>query len=80
MATPGLPPAWCYGSGGQAEVSVATDGGSISIYVVEKDIDVTVESTNDLAAWLKAYKPEAFRDPKDGFGDKLKRGRILDWE
>ena len=42
MATPGLPPAWCYGSGGQAELSVATDGGSIRIYVVEKDIDVTV--------------------------------------
>ena len=80
MATPGLPPVWGFGSGGQVELSVGTDGDRISVYVVEQDLDVTLASTSELAAWLKAYKPQAFQDPRDGGGDKPKRRRFLDWE
>ena len=80
MSTPGLPPQWCFGSGGQAELSIATDADSISVYVVERDLDVALEGTDDLVAWLKANKPEAFKDPKESPGAKLKRGRLFDWE
>ncbi len=80
MATPGLPPVWAYGSGGQAELSVGTDGKSISVYVVQEDRDVTLEDTSGLVEWLKAYDPQTFRDPKDGVGDKPRRRRFLDWE
>ena len=80
MSTPGLPPQWCFGSGGQADLSIAIDGDSISVYVVEQDRDVALGSTEELAAWLKANKPEAFKDPKESAGGKLKRGRLFDWE
>jgi hypothetical protein len=80
MATPGLPPVWGFGSGGQVELSVGTDRDSIRVYVVEQDLDVTVHSTSELAEWLKASKPQAFQEPKDAAGDKPKRRRFLDWE
>ena len=80
MATPGLPPVWGFGSGGQVELSVGTDRDSISVYVVEQDLDVTLHNTSELAEWLQAYKPQAFQDPKDGAGAKPKRRRFLDWE
>ncbi len=80
MATPGLPPVWGFGSGGQVELSVGTEGDSIDLYLVEQDLDVTLSSTSELAAWLQAHKPQAFQDPKDGLGDKPKRRRFLDWE
>ena len=37
-------------------------------------------SIDELVAWLKANKPEAFKDPKASVGGKLKRGRLFDWE
>jgi hypothetical protein len=80
MATPGLPSVWGFGSGGQVEVSVGTDRDSISVYVVEQDLDVTLRSASELAEWLKAYKPEAFQDPKEGARDRPRRRRFLDWE
>jgi hypothetical protein len=80
MSTPGLPPQWSFGSGGQADLSIATDGESIRVYVVDEDRDVALGSTDELGAWLKANKPEAFKDPKSDVGGKLKRGRVFDWE
>ncbi len=80
MPTPGLPPVWGFGSGGQVELSVGTDGDSINLYVIAQDADIKLSSTSELAAWLKAHKPQAFQDPKDGPGDKPKRRRFLDWE
>lgn len=80
MSTPGLPPQWCFGSGGQADLSIAIDGDSISVYVVEQDRDVALGGPEGLVAWLKANKPEAFKDPKESAGGKLKRGRLFDWE
>jgi hypothetical protein len=48
--------------------------------VVEQDRDVALGGTEELVAWLKANKPEAFKDPKESVGGKLKRGRLFDWE
>ena len=80
MSTPGLPPQWSFGSGGQADLSIAIDRDSISVYVVEQDRDVSLAGTDELVAWLKSNKPEAFKDRKESAGGKLKRGRIFDWE
>ena len=63
-----------------ASLSVGTDRASISVYVVEQDLDVTLHSTSELAEYIKAYKPQAFQEPKDGAGEKPKRRRFLDWE
>ena len=43
MSTPGLAPQWSFGTGGQAELSIATDGDAIRVYVVEEDRDVALE-------------------------------------
>jgi hypothetical protein len=80
MSTPGLPPQWSFGSGGQTDLSIAIDGGSISVYVVEEDRDVALGGTEELVTWLKANQPQAFKDRKESVGGKLKRGRLFDWE
>ena len=80
MSTPGLAPQWSFGSGGQADLSIATDTDSIRVYVVEQDRDVVLGGADDLVAWLQANRPEAFRDPKASPDGKRKRGRIFDWE
>lgn len=80
MSTPGAPRAWCFGSGGETEVSVTVDRGSISVYLLEPDVDVTLGSTSELVAWLTAHKPGSLKEPKGGVVDKLKRAHLFEWE
>jgi hypothetical protein len=80
MPTPGAPLTWCFGSSGKIEMSVSVQETSIRLHVVETDQDVRVGSASELAAWLQAHKPGAFKDPTSGFVDRLKSGKFFKWE
>lgn len=80
VPTPGAPQVWCFGSGAATELSVSTGGGSIDIYVVKLDENVTVDTTDQLVAWLKTHKAEALQDPREGAMQRLKRGRFFRWD
>ena len=80
MATPGLPPVWAYGSGGQAELSVGTDGKSISVYVVEQDRDVYAREHERIGRVAQGVQPPNVQRAQGRVGEKPKRRRFLDWE
>ena len=52
QATPGAPSVWCFGTGGETELSVSTDHDAISVYVVDKDIEFTFPDCDALSVWL----------------------------
>jgi hypothetical protein len=79
VPTPGAPSAWCFGSASATELSVTTSNGSIDVYVVNMDENVTLDSTGQLVAWLKTHKPEALQDPREGFIHTLKRRKSFRW-
>jgi hypothetical protein len=80
VPTPGAPHVWCFGSGSAAELSVTTDNGSIDLYVVNMDENVTLGTTGQLVAWLKTHKAEALQNPREGVIDRLKRRKFFRWD
>ncbi len=80
MATPGEPPAWCYAAGAERDLMVSVDGGSIRVYVVEADLEVDLATTDDLVAWLATHWKGALGDQRPGVGERLKGGRLFQWE
>jgi hypothetical protein len=79
MSTPGAPLVWCFGSGGEIELSLTVDRRSICVYIVERDQDVTLRSASELVAWLNANKAGSLQDPTSGMVDKLKGGKLFKW-
>ncbi len=57
QTTPGAPPTWCFGSGGESELSVSVDGGTVCAYLIDNDQEITLEDTEALTAWLDTYEP-----------------------
>ena len=50
--TPGAPPFWCLGSGGEVELSVGVNDGVISVYVPDEDREITVDGLGELTSWI----------------------------
>jgi hypothetical protein len=80
VPTPGAPSAWCFGSASATELSVTTSNGSIDVYVVNLDENVTLETTGQLVAWFKTHRPEALQDAREGFIHTLKRRKSFRWD
>ncbi len=80
VLTPGAPPVWCFRSGSAVELSVATGNGSIDLYIVDTDENVTLGATGELAAWLKTHKADALQDPKEGVIRGQKRRNFFRWD
>jgi len=80
-SSPGAPPAWCFGSGGEVDLTVTVDRGAIVLYVQETDKDIGFETIEDLTAWLDANEATALDvAPQAGeIVDDLKHGRYLRW-
>jgi hypothetical protein len=70
MPTPGAPPVWCFGSGGETDLSVTVDAGSICVYVVKTDHDVTLGSANELVAWRRAESSTSSRAASSSGGNR----------
>ena len=80
VPTPGAPQVWCFGSGSATELAVTTGNGSIDVYVVNVDENVTLGTTDQLVAWLKTHKAEALQAPREGVIHRLKRGGFFRWD
>jgi hypothetical protein len=80
MATPGSPPAWCFGLGGLDAFIVSVEGDRITVYEAELDRESRFATTDELAGWLQATAPGALGERKATVGDKLRGGRFFHWE
>lgn len=81
QTTPGAPPIWCFGSGGECELSVSIDSGNISVYLVDKDQEITLRETGALIEWLDSNEVFFFRRtsmPGGDFDEMLAR-KIEEW-
>jgi hypothetical protein len=61
--TPGVPPIWCFRSGGKIEISVAVDRNSIQLYVQDTGAEIMFKHTDELTAWLSTNRPAALQNP-----------------
>jgi len=80
MPSPGAPPAWCFSSGHEIELSVTVEEGSVCVYVVEADQEVRLAGTEELVDWLTTRWPAALPEQREGVSDRLKAGRLFEWE
>jgi hypothetical protein len=80
VLTPGAPPVWCFGSGSATELSVTTSNGSIDVYIVDTDENVTLGATEQLSAWLETHKAEALQNPREGITHGLKWRNFFRWD
>jgi len=79
--TPGVPPSWCFGTGGEVDLAVSVDGGAIQLYVMDQDRDVNFQGTDALVRWLDGNEAGSVRDPLDveEVADELLHGKITKW-
>jgi hypothetical protein len=81
IATPGVPPVWCFGFGAGTELTVGVDGSSICVYLMNSEREVLLGSTTELVAWLQDYAPESIQDVQGGTANRLsKRARFFEWQ
>jgi hypothetical protein len=76
IATPGVPPAWSFGS----DLIVEVRGGSICVYLVNSEREVAFGTTSDLGRWLVDHVPESMRDSQGSSAQRLKSVRFLRWQ
>lgn len=80
MATPGAPPAWCFGTGHERDLTVTVVGGVIRVYEVEADLEVELATTAELVTWLTTRHEGVLGDQRKGMGERLKGGGLFRWE
>lgn len=78
-STPGAGPLWCFVFNGKIEYSVAVDGGSIHLYVMDTDREIVFPDGDSLMAWLRTNRAEAAQDPVAPPTWKARRRRFTDW-
>ena len=61
--SPGGPSSWCYEHHGRVTLCVGVDEGTITLYLNHHDLDLTVDSIDELTAWLVANRT-AFIHPE----------------
>ncbi|HLN17167.1 MAG TPA: hypothetical protein VK277_10515 [Acidimicrobiales bacterium] len=81
-STPGAPPAWCFGKGGENDLMVSVDSGRVYVYVMETDRDFLFDTVEDLTRWLDANEAAALQGPLQAgeILDDLVHGRVVPWE
>jgi hypothetical protein len=80
VASPGTPPVWCFGLEHEPELSVTITGGSVGVYVVEADYDLSLNNADELESWLAAFWPGALEEPRDSRRKRLGLGGFFRWE
>jgi hypothetical protein len=79
--TPGVPPTWGLVSDGEIELSVSVEEGLIAVYLVDREVAITVPDVDGLTGWLDAN--EALFLQRHAMAselfDELLHGRITEW-
>jgi len=76
--TPGATPLWCFGVGGKIDLSVAVDGSSISLYVMDTDTQIVCRDTDELTKWLRTHRAAALQEPSTHPGKSGFR-KLFEW-
>jgi hypothetical protein len=50
--TPGSQPSWCLDPGGEVTLAVNVVGGAISVYLPERDREISLDSVEALVTWI----------------------------
>jgi hypothetical protein len=78
-STPGATPLWCFVFNGRIEFSVTVDGGSIRLYVMETDRELTFDDADGLMAWLRSNRIEAAQEPAPRGPRKSRFRKLTEW-
>jgi hypothetical protein len=79
-STPGSTPLWAFVYNGKIEYSVTGDAGTIRLYVMETDQEITFDTPDGLISWLRSNRPEAARESESRNPRKSIFRRVTQWE
>jgi hypothetical protein len=77
--TPGATPLWCFVVEGKVEFSVAAEGGSIRLYVMDTDQEFVFEDVDALTVWLRTYRSAALQDAAARPDGKTRVKKFFEW-
>jgi hypothetical protein len=77
--TPGVRPLWCFVVGGKIDLSLAVDGSSISLYVMDTDTEIVFRDTDELTTWLRAHRAAALQEPTSHHPGKSGFRKLFEW-
>jgi hypothetical protein len=84
-SSPGIDPLWCFGpdtaSGTDIQVTVSVVGSTVSIYLVEHDLEFVVPDEDALATWVSENEPLFANRSQVGpdVFDEVLRERMATW-
>jgi hypothetical protein len=79
-STPGSTPLWAFVSSGKIEYSVTAEAGTIRLYVMETDQEISFDNADGLMSWLRSNRPEAAQESEAGKPRKSIFRRVTEWE
>jgi len=79
-STPGSTPLWAFVYNGKIEYSVTADGGTIRLYVMETDQEISFDNADMFMSWLRSNRPEAAQESEAGKPRKSIFRRVTEWE
>jgi hypothetical protein len=79
QSTPGAPPLWCFVFNGKIEFSVTVAEGSVRLYVMATDQEITFADRELLAAWFRANRAEAMQEPAERVTKKARLRKATRW-
>ena len=79
QSTPGATPLWCFVVNGRIEFSVSVEDGSVRLYVMETDQEITFADGEGLMAWFRANRADAVQDPVQRGTGKSRLRKLTRW-
>jgi hypothetical protein len=79
-STPGSTPLWAFVYNGKIEYSVTGDAGTIRLYVMETDQEISFDNGDALMSWLRSNRAEAARESESGKPRKSIFRKVTQWE
>jgi len=71
---------WAFVYNGKIEYSVTADGGTIRLYVMETDQEISFDNADMFMSWLRSNRPEAAQESEAGKPRKSIFRRVTEWE
>lgn len=78
-STPGASPLWCFVAGAEIEFSVTAEDGAIHLYVMASDEELAFRDVDELTAWLRVHRQDAFTERPQRPQGKERFRRYFEW-